>query len=194
MTFWLVAAKAGETPESIVAQGWVEKPGEDAHDYTQAGSSREVKRILLADDDSQPPESLEMQTQSIWQFVHDIGAEDIICMVWFKSGRPQGVCFAEVTGHAYAEPLASGLFEHRVPVRWYKEQAGLLRLRPYMHDLARASLWPAPIHHAGFTLALRNHLPLPGNKFAKWMWLIVLVLAIKAFMLATGLWRDVTGI
>lgn len=191
MSFWLVAAKEGETPDTITLRAWIAKPQFDQNDYSKAKAPKEIKRHLLKLDEDMPPETVAIRTQEIWQFVHGIDVEDIICMVWFKKQKPQGVCFAEVTGRVYAEMIGENSFEHRVPIRWYEEQAGMLRLRPYIVELSKAGYWPTAISNAKFKLALRNHLPLPGNKFVKWTWLILLLIGIKVFMMAIRTWNRV---
>lgn len=188
MTFWLMAAKEGETPESIKQRSWISKPELDLHDYSKMHLRGHVREQVKAGDEDMPLETVAIKVQRLWKFVHEIEVEDIICMVWKKNGKPAGVCFAEVTGSVYAEPMNEA-FEHRVPVQWFQEQAGTLRLRPFLFELGKADEWPSEIKNAKFRLSLRNHLPLPGNKFVKWKWLIFSLIFIKLCLILMRSWQ-----
>jgi hypothetical protein len=189
MTFWLMAAAEGNTPELIKQKAYILMPCFTMLDWSQTKTRKEIKQQLLTLDEDAPPESLALKSQLIGRFMHEIHTDDVVCIVWKKNNKPKGVCFAKVTGKPFADLQADGQFENRLPIEWYKEEAKMLRLRPYIYELGKADDWPTEISNKKFKQALRNHLPLPGNKFVRWGWLIVVLVCIKLFMLAAHMWQ-----
>jgi hypothetical protein len=191
MTFWLVAAGEGETPDTIKQKPWIAMPDFHQADWSKATTRKNIKQQLLKLDQDTPPETLALQSQMIGRFMLDMHKEDIVCMVWRIGKKTKGVCFAEVVGKPVAMEISEGYFEHHLPIHWFKEEAKMLRLRPYIYELGKADMWPAEIGNAKFRLALRNHLPLPGNKFVRWGWLIVVLVCIKLFVLTAHILKRV---
>ena len=69
--------------------------------------------------------------------------------------------------------------------RWFNETAGMVRLRSFMPFLEDAGAWPMEVPNKALRQALRNYLPLPGNWFARWKWVIIAVIVIKLIVMST---------
>ena len=98
MTFWMLDADAidGQPPEF---GEFISMPEYNERDWTGANAQRAIKESLIAHDhDSLPPDHWASIAQTIWQFIHRIEEEDIICAIHKKNGKPAQVYFAEVTG------------------------------------------------------------------------------------------------
>lgn len=179
MTFWLtdtseISIHAGKFSNAITM------PKYNEQDYTTARSMLAVKRMLKEQDSEQPPEHLELLAQTIWRFVDGIDKEDIICAVEKdENEKPTNVYFAQVTNHVQYDDR---LGKHVLPVRWFEESASMLRMKPYKHYLANADAWPSVIDDNKFRQALASHLPLPGSRFSKWTWIVILLVAAKILM------------
>lgn len=183
MTFWLVSTSQaqGEFPELAP---YISMPDYNDRDWSRAKSKQDIKRILRSDDPSAPPEHIDLIAQTIWRFVHKIEQEDIMCLVQKTNHKPSNVYFAEVVGQVEYNYEQSS---HLLPVRWFEETGSMLRLWPYRPQLADADIWPQAIGNKKLNLALRNHLPLPGNRFANWVLIILIIfVAVKLTRMLTN--------
>ena len=174
MTFWLVdsSASEGEYPDF---RPYIAMPDYNDRDWSKVTSKQGIKKQLKAEDEMMPPEHVDFLAQTIWRFVGAIEKEDIICLVDKKEGKAQMVYFAEVVGDV---TYSYQLQQHQLPVEWFKEKVSMKRLWAYRVPLGDADKWPIAIGNKKLNLALRNHLPLPGNRFAKWAMLILMLFVV----------------
>ena len=175
MTFWLVDT-SGVSVHAGKFDKFILMPEYNERDYASAQSMLAVKRMLKEADDTQPPERLELVAQTIWRFVDGMAKDDIICAVEKEGDKPTIVYFAQVTG---AVAYDAAMQKHVLPVQWFQESASMMRLKPYSRDLHHVDAWPSVIDDSKFRQALANHLPLPGNRFSKWTWVIIVLAAVK---------------
>lgn len=182
MTFWMIdtASIEGEPPD---LKPFISMPEYNQHDWSKVGAERVVKEYLIAHDhEAMPPDHWAVIAQTIWKFVHGIEKEDIVCAVHKKGKKPVKVYFAEVVG-AVAYDHEQG--RHVIPVQWFEQTGDMLRLRPYIPYLQDAEAWPMEVPDKKMRQALRNFLPLPGNWFVRWRWLIGTLIIIKLMVMGT---------
>ena len=174
MTFWLVdtSGVTGALPE---AELFISMPEYNDRDWSGCRSSNAIKHQLQKEDELLPPESLDRLAQTIWGFVGKIEKEDMMCVVEKQAGKVSRICFAEVVGNVFYD--ADNQL-HKLPVKWFKETASGVRLKPYKASLIDADEWPNTIGDKKLNLAMRNYLPLPGNRFAKWAGILLILFVV----------------
>lgn len=171
MSFWLVSKSQvrGEYPDF---EPYIIMPEYNDQDWSAITTKRQIKHRLQLQDEDMPPETMELIVQTLWRFLFHIQKDDIICVVEVEETKLKAVYFANVSADVVYEPRVK---EHRLPVTWYKEKAGKARLWKYRLNLLNADAWPRPLDNKKVTSALSSYLPLPGNRFVKWIWLILIL-------------------
>lgn len=174
MTFWLVdfGQCRGEHP---ALEPYIIMPEYNERDWSKIRNKKQIKHHLLIEDELMPPEEQELIAQTIIKFVFNIKKDDFVCAVHQEEGKLQAVYFAKVIDDVFYDAEAK---EHHLPLEWYKEKGTKARLWRYRLELIRADSWPRTIGDKKLVGALSSFLPLPGNRFIKWIWIILLILVI----------------
>jgi predicted Mrr-cat superfamily restriction endonuclease len=161
-------------------------PFDDVPDLSQAHSLQDVRRALAKLTPGTPPETLARQAERYWNYIFVLHAEDIIAI---PLPSQNCVAYAEATG-----PITYDTEKKRytVPVRWFAKRTPMAKFRLS----ARARMFEPDgrvliaLKDAQEKNAIRNQLPLKGNRFARWKWIIVMVIAIKAFYFILHMLRN----
>lgn len=189
MSIWILHPRdrsvlAGE----LKRQDVLPLPVEDGTpDYTSCASQGELRKRLKATFPDVPPESLKMKTERLWTLLRGIGKEDIIAVA-LPDG--EGVLFAQCMGPACFDPASA---RYLLPIRWFEARAEVKSFRRKSDALCFSGVYLSEVHQPELKTQIRDRLPLPGNRFRKIKWILVIVIAIKFCYIALHMWQRETA-
>lgn len=173
MTVWILSQDL-KPGEDILSRSELILPFDDYPDFTMAKTQGGYSKLLQSMHPEAPPESIKRMLEKSWQLYTAIHREDLIA-VPLEAGE---AALAEVTGPC-GYRVEDGHDIHTVPVKWH----GRLRVsgkHKALFEPGASKLFE--VTDAQARIAIRDKIPHPYNRFAKWKWLIVLFGALGLFM------------
>lgn len=180
MSFWVL-----HMPETSVEVRPPELllPYDGVPDVTSANSQNELRRMLAAMHPNDPPERIARMAERYWSLVHRIQAEDIL-MVPLQTA--QQVVFAESLGPVRYDGENARYTLH---VRWLSREVAFHRFGRARALLSSSGTPLQEVTDAQDKNAIRALLALKGTRFARWKWIIFVVIAMKALYFILALLR-----
>lgn len=185
MTVWLLHLPLSPADEAQLRERTaLPLPLGDAPDLTGLTSLSGCRQRLHTLHPDEPPEALRRRTERLWTLYAGVQKDDIIAVP--LPARRQ-LALAEVTGPYRHEPDAPADRRHLIPVTWQKKP---LRITArFRDDCAPSGPAMAEVEDSALRIAIRDTLPRPYNRFARWKWLMALTFALGALQFVAGLIR-----
>lgn len=180
MTVWLYQRHLSpEAQATITEQALLVLPvGTDIPDLTGLHSLAQCKQMLAMLTPGSPPEQIHRQAEKLWQIRTQLQPEDIIVV---PLPATQEIAIADVTSYYRYDVGPQGEDVHAVKVSWNKR----LPTQLFGKDKSYFSMAPGAretlieIENKELRIAIHNRLERSYNRFARWRWILVVVVVIK---------------
>lgn len=167
--------------ESLLPLSFIDLPG-----VLEASFHTEVQQRLRELHPDATPESLARRAQLLWSYAHSLSPEDILVVPLPASGE---VAFAEVLAPVRTEGEGESQ-RYAVLVRWFERRVPLTRFGGVRSLLKPAHSALVEVEEPRARAAIRARLPLKANRFARWRWILAVVVAIQAFHYIMRMWKQ----
>lgn len=184
MSLWILHASLSSLPER--GEGALPLPLNVAEDFTNVGTSAELRRRLRALHPEMPPESLNREADRIWTMTHGLGREDIFAV-------PLGgeVVLAEALGGARYTGVEGALYE--IPVRFLAKRYPLRSFGAHRRLFEPCGLPLMEVTDPRARAAIRDRLPRHASRWRRVKWILGVMIALKIFYFTLHFIRGNTG-
>ncbi len=177
MTMWILKAKVAP------GQDYIAMPETLPLDISACHTEVELKQKLREMFPDSAPETIAARAERTERFLGQMILDDIVVVV---DGDELKCC--DIAGLPYAEEI-DGVFEHRIPVAWFEKDTPMRLFKHFPNVVNQADRWPTEITNLQARAAIQGKLPLPGNRFAKWKWLLAAAFIMQAIAMLAGMFR-----
>lgn len=180
MTVWVLHQNLSPKEEaSIHERTQVLLPFDDMPNLALISSPTHYYRLLQEQYPDQPPETLMLKFDRLWQQFNSIAVDDIVVVPLTSS---QSVVLGKVTGrYHYHEG------EHRLPVEWYPGSYAMNSFGQLKYLFSNTGNRMAEVIDRDARIKILDRLPHRYNRFARWKWIIVIFFALQMISMAMQL-------
>jgi hypothetical protein len=176
MTIWYYVLPMSVTEEYALSERKsLPLPFDTLPDLSQISSEAELKKLILALHQDEPPEATQRRVDKAWNVLSHIAREDIVVMPLIQSKK---WAVGEITSPYLYEVGAGGEDMHSVDVSWHHTNLAWRRLS-LLEGFGRTAFQMAPIEAREEKRAVYSSLKKAYNRFAKFKWLLVLLFALQ---------------
>lgn len=181
MSMWVLRLTPPPAPLDGGTEAHLPLSLDETEDFTRAESAQHIRSALRAREPELAPESAARRAERIWRYISGPRREDTI-VVPLQNGE---LAFAGVLMRAQFEEG-----RYVLPVCWHARRAGPKRFGRHRRAIDSAPEGLSEIMEQPLRVAIGDFLRLPGTRFTRWKWLLVVFIIIQIFYMALRLWRQ----
>lgn len=183
MSVWVAHVPEERLPSHDITrhggEGKVHLPLDEWPDVTGVNSPGELRQRLKSLHPESAPEAIAGMTERLWACAHAVHAEDIIAFPVPSMGE---VCFAQALSRVKYEDG-----RYMLPVKWFANRARIAQFRHNRDIFENHGVILREVTSPQMKIAIRDRLPLPGNRFRSWKWLVGLLVLLQIMRVASRL-------
>jgi len=172
MTIWILQQALTPDEEAhLKERTHLTLPFDDVPDLSRVSSQAGCRQLLQALHPDAPPETIARKSEQLWKLYGALQVEDIIAV---PLNSRKEMALAEVTKRYQYDVGASGTDVHQVVVKWHDKGMTPGAFGKHNDLFNESAEKMREVTNAEARIAIRDRLPHPYNRFAKWKWLLIL--------------------
>jgi hypothetical protein len=187
MSVWVLhQALSAQEEDSIEQHDRVVLPFNGVPDLSEIAAIGQIKSILSMLHPDMPPESVSRMAERYWTLYQGLAVDDVIAV---PLPYRREVALAQISGRYSYEVGAAGEDIHAIAVTWQRRV-------PFSRLGKHAALFTSKqppmfeVPHADERNAIRSWLPHRYNRFARWKWLVIVLMVFQTILFVTRQWQQ----
>ncbi|MFW0776535.1 MAG: hypothetical protein ACN2B6_02300 [Rickettsiales bacterium] len=178
MSIWVIQQQlTAEQEADILLRKSIELPFDGMPDLSMVANQSECKRLLQTLHPDQPPESIQLMLDRLWNQFSGIGVDDTVAV---PLPMRKEVAIARVDGKYYYKMGKNGEDHHLIDVQWYPRTHPITSFGKSKHVFASDNLPMMEINNKEAREKILAKLPYKYNRFSKLKWIAAIFIFFHA--------------
>lgn len=180
MTIWILTqALSAEEEQAILSKSRLCLPFEGLPDLSTLSSPWQCRDLLQRLEPDAPPEAIQLKLDRLWGQFTAIAVEDIVVV---PLPIQKKAAIARITGRYQYEVDDRGNDKHLLAISWYPKLFSFHAFGRFNQPIVKPAYPLTEVSDKDLRDQINSKLPHSYNRFARWKWVIMVVVIIKAIL------------